>query len=311
MASFILAAFVAKAPRRHCELILSGWLVAALIAAMLAFIGYFDVLPGAYTLFTKFSRAAGTFKDPNVFGPFLVAPVLYALHLALHAPALTALRPVAIALILSLANLLSYSRGAWMNLALAVALYGILAFATSRSRAFRLRIVTSCCVGFGCLALLGLLLTQNEKVANLLADRASVTQSYDVGPDGRFGGQEKAVALLLERPMGIGATQFTALHHHEEVHNVFLSMFLNAGWLGGLTYALMVVLTIVIGLRHALEPSPTTPLFLITYAAFTATALEGIIIDSDHWRSFYVLMAMVWGMATAAPIADRKTAGDR
>jgi hypothetical protein len=28
-------------------------------------------------------------------------------------------------------------------------------------------------------------------------------------------------------------------------------------------------------------------------------ALEGLVIDSDHWRHFYPLMAMVWGMAVA------------
>jgi hypothetical protein len=138
-------------------------------------------------------------------------------------------------------------------------------------------------------------------MANFLQDRASMTQSYDVGPAGRFGGQEKAKRLLLENPLGIGAGQFTSVHHHEEVHNVFLSMFLNAGWLGGLTYALMVGLTFVIGAKHLSVANDARPLFLIAYAAFVATALEGIIIDSDHWRSFYVLMAMVWGLATAPP----------
>ena len=28
-------------------------------------------------------------------------------------------------------------------------------------------------------------------------------------------------------------------------------------------------------------------------------AVEGLVIDSDHWRHFYLIMAMIWGMALA------------
>ncbi len=56
----------------------------------------------------------------------------------------------------------------------------------------------------------------------------------------------------------------------------------------------------MLGLRHALMSSATRPLFLVAYAAFAATAFEGMIIDSDHWRHFYVLLAIVWGLMTAS-----------
>jgi hypothetical protein len=122
-----------------------------------------------------------------------------------------------------------------------------------------------------------------------------------VGADGRFGGQQKAVQLILANPFGIGAGQFTSVYHHEEVHNVFLSVFLNNGWLGGLIYWLMVGLTLLIGLKQLLRATQTRPIFIIAYAAFVATAFEGVVIDSDHWRSFYFLMAMIWGLS--APVA--------
>ena len=301
IASFVLAGFIAKAPARHTELIFSGWLFAAVVAAGCAFAGYFQLVPGAFELFTKFERAAGTFKDPNVFGPFLVAPFLYALHLVLNRPWYRAFGPLLIAAALALANLLSFSRGAWINLALALVVYGVLAYATAYTSQQREKIVGIVLAGCALVALVTVAVLQNDKMANFLQERASLTQSYDVGPAGRFGGQEKAKRLLLENPVGIGAGQFTSVHHHEEVHNVYLSMFLNAGWLGGLIYALMVGLTLVIGAKHLSQANAARPVFLIAYAAFVATAFEGIIIDSDHWRSFYVLMAMVWGISTAPP----------
>jgi hypothetical protein len=30
-----------------------------------------------------------------------------------------------------------------------------------------------------------------------------------------------------------------------------------------------------------------------------AMAFEGVVIDTDHWRHFYLIMAMVWGLALA------------
>jgi hypothetical protein len=83
------------------------------------------------------------------------------------------------------------------------------------------------------------------------------------------------------------------------VHNVYLSVLLNAGWLGGGVYWILVGLTLVLGFRHALKATPTRPLFLIVYASFVAVALEGAIIDTDHWRHFYLLMAVIWGLMFA------------
>ena len=277
------------------------------MAAVAGLAGYFDLVPGAAGVFTKFSRASGPFKDPNVFGPFLVAPFLYALHLVLHRPWFRSFIPLAAVAVLALAVLLSYSRGAWINLFAALVIYSSLAFITAVSDRQREKIALLVAGGIGIVAVLTVLVSQNDKISNFLQDRAQLAQTYDVGPAGRFGGQEKAVGLILDNPMGIGAGQFTIYHHHEEVHNVFLSIFLNNGWLGGLMYWLMTGLTIVIGARGVMFASPARPLFLVAYAAFVATALEGIVIDTDHWRSFYILMALVWGTALS-PYAHRDPA---
>ena len=40
-----------------------------------------------------------------------------------------------------------------------------------------------------------------------MGTRAALEQPYDVGPNGRFGGQIKAVGLILTHPLGIGALE--------------------------------------------------------------------------------------------------------
>jgi hypothetical protein len=39
---------------------------------------------------------------------------------------------------------------------------------------------------------------------------------------------------------------------------------------------------------------------LITaYAAFVGEVLEGFVIDTDHWRHFFLLVGAIWGLAAA------------
>lgn len=308
LAAFIFAGFVAKRPDAHTHLIFSGWTAAAVVAALAGLAGYFSLFPGAYEMFTKFGRASGTFKDPNVFGPFLVAPMLYMLHLVLSRPLRYAVIPLSIAGLLMLAVLLSFSRGAWINLAGALLTFAYLSFVTAPTPGQRARLVTLLGAGLMVLIIVIMAAAQTERVSELLSERASLTQSYDVGPDGRFGGQSKAVDLILDNPLGIGALTFGTVHHHEGVHNVYLNMALNAGWVGGVLFAIMTLLTIGLGLRHLLRSTATRPLFAILFSVFLAHAVEGFVIDTDHWRHLYLIMGMMWGLMAADHLGAETTA---
>jgi O-antigen ligase len=307
LVSFVVAGFIADAPLRHTPLILNAWLVAAALAATAGIAGYFGLTAGAEELFTRHERATGTFKDPNVFGPFLIVPLLYVLHLALTRPLLTALTSAVVGIVLTVGLLLSFSRGAWACLLASVTIWCVIT-CTLGSALERRKLFSVCLVG----ALLGAVLLaialQFDEVARLIEMRASLSQSYDLGPDGRFGGQLKALALIAESPLGIGSLAFVPLHHHEEAHNVYLSMGLYAGWLGGGVYLVLVVLTLAVGFARLPRSGAMRPYLTIALAAFATTALEGLIIDSDHWRHFYVQMALIWGLVTAAPTTAGHTA---
>jgi len=142
-------------------------------------------------------------------------------------------------------------------------------------------------------------------VSDLLGERASLEQSSDVGPEGRFGGQKKAVALVASHPLGIGALEFGRLHHPEDVHQVYLNMYLNTGWVGGTFYLLLVLMTIAIGLRRVLRDRGGDGVSIVLLAAFLGMAVEGLVVDTDHWRHFYLIMALIWGMALAPSAKDR------
>ncbi|MGE0766127.1 MAG: O-antigen ligase family protein [Hyphomicrobiaceae bacterium] len=299
-AFLVLAAFVALRPAAHTRLIFGAWVLAALVAAAAALIGYFSLAPGAFDLFTLYGRAAGTFKDPNVLGPFLVPAILYLGHRLIYRESRWPAACLAGLGLLVGAVLLSFSRGAWFNLAVAILLYGALTLVIVGTPEARTRLVLLAAIGIALAVAAFVAALQIDQVAKLLAERSSLTQGYDVGPQGRFGGQAKAVALILDNPFGLGAKQFSEHYHHEDVHNVYLSMFLNAGWLGGLLYIAAVVSTVGIAFRHVLRGTPTRPLFLIVLSALLGNVLEGFVIDTDHWRHFYILLALAWGLMGAA-----------
>jgi O-antigen ligase len=296
VASFVLAAFIVRRTDLHSRLIMHAYLWAATIAAVAGVAGYFALVPGAAELFTKFGRATGTFKDPNVYGPFLIPALLYALSLVVARPLGRAILPALMMALLAFAVLLSFSRGAWAALALALAVYGYLAFVTAPTNRLRLKLAVLALLGClaGAIALFAAL--QLDGVGDLLAQRAELTQTYDQGAEGRFGGHAKARRVILDNLFGIGAAMFAERHHSEDVHHVYLSMFLNAGWIGGLVFILMTGITALYGLRHAFRRTLTQPVFLVVYAAFLAHAVEGLVIDIDHWRHYYLLMALVWGL---------------
>ncbi len=305
-ACFLFAGFVAKNPQAHTRLIINAYFTATIAGAVLGIAGYLDLFPGAFDLLTRYGRATGTFKDPNVFGPFLIPGLITALHLWLHRPIRRGFAPLAAAALITLAILFTFSRGAWAATAISLTIYCYLYLRTAERNDKRLKLAGLVLLGAAILGLVLAVSLQSDSIAKLLQERAALTQSYDEGVEGRFGGQEKAFGLILGNPFGIGAQAFTHFYHHEEAHNVYLSMFLNAGWAGGLLYLGLCAGTLLLGFKHALKATKTQPLFLIMFAALAGNLIEGYLIDSDHWRHFYLLMGVVWGLMASDTRVPRK-----
>jgi hypothetical protein len=66
-----------------------------------------------------------------------------------------------------------------------------------------------------------------------------------------------------------------------------------------MAYLMMVLATLYVGFRAALVRTSWQPYLLAAFAAFTGAAFEGIVIDTDHWRHFYLVLGMIWGLSIA------------
>jgi hypothetical protein len=307
-ATFVLAALIALKPEAHARIIFSGLTAASVVAAAAGCIGYFDLAPGA-GLFPKSGRGYGTFNGPDGFGAFLVPAFLYAVHSAFERPAVRAVLPFALAGILALGVVISFSRAAWLNLAVAFAIYAGLAVLTAKSNVLRQKIAAVALAGAALVAGVVGGAIQIEPFPVLTAEPTSVAQSYDANTGGRSGGRERASGLIFQHPAGIGAAQVTQLahaHHHEHAHNANLSMPSNAGWVGTGLFIVLVSATLGAGVLKCFERRPAQPLLVIAYAAFAASALEGVITGTSHWPLFHLLMAVVWGLAAAPGAAHSR-----
>lgn len=276
-----------------------GLMLAALIASLAAIAGYFHLIPGHPEAFTLYNRAAGTFKDPNVLGAFLILPGLFALQSVVSDSFVKAARNAVLFGLISVAVLLSFSRAAWGQLVFASAMLLFLTYVTSPSPSQRARLIILAVIGVAVAAFAVAVLLSFDSIGNLFKERASFEQSYDSGRFGRFGRYVLGAQMALDLPLGIGPLQFTKFFP-EDTHNSYLNAFMSGGWISGICFPALMFTTVILGFRHVFIRVPWQRWYLAVFTAFLGTVGESFIIDIDHWRHFWMMLGIMWGMFAAA-----------
>jgi O-Antigen ligase len=298
------AAMLSSNTEQRLDMLMRGYSVAAIVTSVVAVLAYFHAIPGG-DLFIRFDRARGTFNDPNVLGAFLILPVLIAVKRVISGNAVQALRACLPLAIMLMALLLSFSRGAWGQLAFSATLMLLLMLLTTRSNRERMRIIGIAAMSAAGIAAFILLLLAVDQVGALFTERASLEQEYDTGHLGRFGRHILGFALALEKPFGIGPLQFVTIFP-EDPHNSYLNAFMSGGWLAGFSYLTLVAVTVFMGLRYVFVTAPWQPIYFAVYAAYLGVVGESAIIDSDHWRHYFLLLGVLWGLMLASHAYRRR-----
>jgi O-antigen ligase len=298
LAAIMFACLFSNGNLTRLSILRRASILAALIATAPGYLGFFHLVPGAADIFLDNSRVSGTFKDPNVYGPFLVFPILMLMIGFLTQRVTRA--GLLIAAFLCGGLFLSFSRGAWVHLAVSAAIAVALCYLTAPNTHLRARIVAFGVLTTLATAILLIALLSISSVHDLFVERAKVLQPYDsAGSGGRFALQELAIGAILEHPNGMGPYGFSNATIGGQQHNVYMQAFLVYGWLGGATYVAIVLLTFVIGLRYVFLRTPWQPYLIAAYAAYVGEIGEGIIIDTDHWRHYFLVLGLVWGLSVA------------
>jgi hypothetical protein len=293
------AMVVSEDTAARLDMLRRGLIVGGLMAAMAGIAGYFNLVPGGHDLLTLYERARGTFKDPNVLGAFLILPALFVLQSVVSDRFAKSFRSTIALGIMALAILLAFSRAAWGGLAITSAFMLALMVLTSQTRAQRSRIIVMAVIAVIVVVMLIAVLMSFDSIGEMFRQRASFDQSYDEGRFGRFGRHILGAEMALDWPFGIGPLQF---HNYfpEDTHNSYLNAFMSGGWIAGVCYPALVLITVITGFRHVFVPVPWQRAYLAIFAAFLGTVGESFVIDTDHWRHFWMMLGAMWGMFAAA-----------
>jgi len=289
----IFFAAVIAADWRRLNVIMNGYLTAAVLTGFLGIVGYFGLLPGA-EIFTRYGRAMGAFQDPNVFAPFLALPTIWCLHGVLTRPLRGALWRLPLLAVLVLALFLSFSRAGWGLFVVCALLLTITLLIASPTPAFRLRVLALSLAAFVAIVIaLGIAL-QIDTVREMLVERARLFQAYDAGQGGRFSNQVLGFFKATEHPLGIGPLEF-GRRFGTDTHNIWLKALFDYSWLGFAAYVTLVFWTLGAGLRIALRDRPWQPVLICALVVFFGHMLVGNVIDTDRWRHLYLILGIIWG----------------
>ncbi len=288
---------VVTEPEKLLRMLWQGYLVAAVGTAVFGILEYYGFVHNP--LWPAGLRARGGFKDPNVFGPFLVPAALYCIsRLRSSAPRVAAVY-ISLFLLIIFGVLLSFSRGAWINLALSFAL--LLGFVLFTDRPRREKVTVVLVGGIVAVAAASIVLAAVTYTAagGRFQQRAVLAQSYDVAQGGRFYTQRMALQRVGHTPLGVGPGR-----SDEEFglapHNLYLHVLVEGGWIAGLSFYAVIALTLWRSMRLLRWHSPLRDELLVVIAALIGILAQSLFIDSTHWRHLWLMLGLSWALIVVA-----------
>lgn len=300
--SLWLAAYIDR-PERARSLV-CAYLAAAVFSAVVGSAALFIHYPGhTLMLGDDAARAKALFKDPNVYGPFLI-PITLILLEEIMRPRLLRLRRswmIGCFLVLVLGVLFSYSRAAWLSLVIGViVLMSVVAFRRLDRRVISLLLVmliAGVAIG-GAVAGTGSL--------HFLNERAKL-QSYDTG---RFAAQARGLKVGLDHPFGVGPGQFDLISP-VAAQSLYIRVLSEQGPLALLVIAALVVGTIGMAWLNVVHGSDTYGISAAALlAAWCGLLANSLFVDTLHWRYLWLVAALIWAGAMRRRSAERSARSD-
>jgi len=290
---------------RRARTILIAYLFAAVSSAVIAILALYGPLPGKSIFLYDPSRPRVLFKDPNVFGPFLIPAALIMLEEILHPRLLRLRRSTAIMtfIVLSLGVLFSFSRAAWLNEALGIVIL-LVATAMRRGGGRRAMVLLVTLAMGGAMVVEVAAFTGSD---SFISQRASI-QGYDTS---RFDAQKEGIKLAQEHPLGLGPGQFD-VYSTISAHSTYIRVLSEEGILGIAVWIAIALMTILFAMSNVVKGRDTYGIgSAALLAAWCGILLNSFVVDTLHWRHLWVVAALIWAGAmrrAPAPAEPRPAA---
>ena len=282
-----------------------AYVIAATVSAAVAVAALYVHFPGSSTfVYSGGQRAQGLFKDPNVFGPFLVPAFAVVLEEIIRPRLLGwSSRTLACALgVLGAGAVFAFSRGGWLNLFLAAATIFLVYLARSGGirRAWRGAVALAVPVAVG----LAILVATHQTA--FLRERAH-GQAYD---QTRFAAQAEAFSHASRHVLGYGPGQVDVTLP-ASTHSVYARLTYEQGWAG------LAILVLLLGgtatkamsaMRRDVDLHGIGSTALL--GSFLGMLGNSFVVDTFHWRHLWMVMALIWALPESRPALERLTPAD-
>jgi O-antigen ligase len=287
--------------RKRARLAAGGYVLAASTSAAAALLALFFSTPGSELLVLD-DRAQGLFKDANVFGPFLVPAALIMIEETL-APRLFRRRWLSALLVvlLGLGVLFSYSRGAWVNMAIGtVVMVVVLAL---RRRGGRKAVLALVLLALAAASVYATVSATGS--GDFLTERAQL-QSYDAD---RFGAQAAGLEPGQRYPFGVGPGQFEYVAPIS-AHSTYVRVFAEQGLPGLLALIALGLFTLGAAVANAFAGRDTYGIgSAALLGAWCGLLVNSVVIDTLHWRHLWIVAAFVWAGWARRSVARQERSG--
>lgn len=271
----------------RARLLVRAYVAAAVVSAAAAVLALLGAMPGANVLVAD-GRAKALFQDPNVFGPFLIPALLIVIEELLQPRLLRSRRPAKALMLaaLALGVLFSYSRGAWLNLGVALLVMGVVLVLR---RGGGRRALALLGVAVIAAAVAGTIVAASGS-GSFLAERAG-SHGYDAE---RFAGQRASLRSARTYPLGAGPGQFEQLAGIS-AHSTYARALGEQGFPGLLVVLGLLSVTLVYAVGNAARGQSTYGVGSATLlAAWCGLLVSSAFVDTFHWRHLWVVAALIW-----------------
>jgi hypothetical protein len=283
---------------RRARLVVRLYLLAALASAAIGSLALFVSFPGHETFVFGGDRAQGLFKDPVVYGPFLVPAALILME-EIVAPRLLgggrSIKAIGVSLLV-LGTAFSFSRAAWLNLALGLATM-LVVLALRRGGGRQAVVIFAAVLSVAAISFAAIALTGS---VGFLEQRAHL-QTYDAE---RFGAQAFGIRQGERYPLGIGPGQFDVVSP-VSAHSTYIRAFAEEGAPGLLVLVALLLATLVLAAGNAARGSHTYGIgSAALLGSWVGILANGLFVDTLHWRHLWLLAALIWAGSMRSYRAD-------
>lgn len=280
MSTLFYIGFVGEYKMDGVKVLLSGYTFAATASAVIGILAYFSVLPYS-EIFLKYGRISGFFKDPNVFGPFMIPIIIYSLCCMDNKN--KKINYIMIFSITSVGVLLSFSRAAWgCYLAAIVSYYGLKLIGRKEYKIVLKFLLLIMVIGIGTYYIISI-----PQIKDMFEHRFAM-QHYDVE---RFAKQAQAFQLIKLNPFGIGPGH-TELVLDYASHNGYLRVWLENGFIGIIAFLAIIMISLIKCINKAIKSG--TEIYFVAASSIIALVINGFVIDVIHWRHFWFILSIPW-----------------